>query len=132
MCMDDDAVPAADEDVLDAMGRLLAGAVGAGGCTGTLVLHDDGVVAACSEELDGRPCAGAHCPHAGIVSCRDLLGLGGCDRCLASDWGGWEWQHAVRVGSLAVGQRRCAHHRRVTGRIARPSRPAGWLLFRPR
>ena len=40
-------------------------------CNGCLVLHRDGEVAYCSEELDGGTCSGYDVPHlAGIMACR--------------------------------------------------------------
>ncbi len=40
-------------------------------CEGCLVLHRDGKIAYCSEEVDGGSCAGYGLPHlAGIMSCR--------------------------------------------------------------
>ena len=40
-------------------------------CNGCLVLHRDGMIAFCSEELDGRRCEGYGHPHlAGTMSCR--------------------------------------------------------------
>jgi hypothetical protein len=40
-------------------------------CNGCLVLHRDGEVAYCSEELDGHTCAGYDEPHlAGVLACR--------------------------------------------------------------
>jgi hypothetical protein len=40
-------------------------------CDGCLVLHRDGEIAYCSEELDGRSCAGYDLPHlAGLMACR--------------------------------------------------------------
>ena len=40
-------------------------------CDGCLVLHRDGEIAYCSEELDGKPCAGYDMPHlAGVMACR--------------------------------------------------------------
>jgi len=40
-------------------------------CNGCLVVHRDGVVAYCSEELDGGRCDGYEMAHlAGIMSCR--------------------------------------------------------------
>ncbi|HXQ43096.1 MAG TPA: hypothetical protein VN816_00530 [Acidimicrobiales bacterium] len=40
-------------------------------CNGCLVLHRDGEVAYCSEELDGGACSGYDVPHlAGIMACR--------------------------------------------------------------
>ena len=40
-------------------------------CNGCLVLHRDGEVAYCSEELDGGLCSGYDVPHlAGIMACR--------------------------------------------------------------
>ena len=40
-------------------------------CNGCLVVHRDGTIAYCSEELDARPCAGHEAPHsAGVLACR--------------------------------------------------------------
>ncbi len=40
-------------------------------CGGCLVLHRDGEIAYCSEELDGKHCAGYDMPHlAGVMACR--------------------------------------------------------------
>jgi hypothetical protein len=40
-------------------------------CNGCLVLHNDGEVAYCSEELDGHSCTGYGKPHlAGVMACR--------------------------------------------------------------
>jgi len=40
-------------------------------CNGCLVLHRDGEIAYCSEELDGKPCLGYDAPHlAGVMACR--------------------------------------------------------------
>jgi hypothetical protein len=40
-------------------------------CNGCLVVHRDGVVAYCSEELDGGQCDGYEMAHlAGIMSCQ--------------------------------------------------------------
>jgi hypothetical protein len=40
-------------------------------CDGCLVLHRDGEIAYCSEELDGKQCAGYDMPHlAGVMACR--------------------------------------------------------------
>jgi len=40
-------------------------------CNGCLVVHRDGAVAFCSEELDGGRCDGYEMAHlAGIMSCR--------------------------------------------------------------
>lgn len=40
-------------------------------CNGCLVLHRDGEIAYCSEELDGGTCVGYHVPHlAGVMACR--------------------------------------------------------------
>src|ERR1700694_4671822 len=39
-------------------------------CDGCLVLHRDGEIAYCSEELDGKTCAGYDMPHlAGVMGC---------------------------------------------------------------
>ncbi len=51
-------------------------------CEGCLVLHRDGVVAFCSEELDGRTCAGyGHRHLAGLMSCRVEPRVVRCRRC---------------------------------------------------
>jgi len=51
-------------------------------CNGCLVLHRDGVVAFCTEELDGRSCEGYDLPHiAGIMSCRVTARRVRCHRC---------------------------------------------------
>lgn len=40
-------------------------------CNGCLVLHRDGEIAYCSEEIDGGSCSGYHVPHlAGVMACR--------------------------------------------------------------
>jgi hypothetical protein len=40
-------------------------------CNGCLVLHRDGEIAYCSEELDGKSCLGYDAPHlAGVMACR--------------------------------------------------------------
>lgn len=40
-------------------------------CNGCLVVHRDGEVAYCSEELDGKSCTGYGEPHlAGLMACR--------------------------------------------------------------
>lgn len=40
-------------------------------CNGCLVLHRDGEIAYCSEELDGKDCTGYSEPHlAGVMACR--------------------------------------------------------------
>jgi hypothetical protein len=40
-------------------------------CNGCLVLHRDGEIAYCSEELDGKECLGYDAPHlAGVMACR--------------------------------------------------------------
>lgn len=49
------------------------------GCGGTLIAHLDGAVAACTEELLGRPCLGA--PHLEEAACETVLGPGGCEHC---------------------------------------------------
>jgi len=51
-------------------------------CEGCLVLHRDGEIAFCTEELDGRACAGYHRPHlAGVMSCRVVPQRVRCRRC---------------------------------------------------
>lgn len=117
------AVPAGRRDPA---GQWPAGAVDGGWplsvvCPGTLVVHVDGTAAACSEELDGRCCSGADVAHRQRVSCRDLLGLGGCDTCGTDlgDLGDHDGldddpfvRHAVRVAVMATRRPRCHVHRR--------------------
>jgi hypothetical protein len=51
-------------------------------CNGCLVLHSDGEVAYCSEELDGNSCAGYGEPHlAGVMACRITPRGTRCARC---------------------------------------------------
>lgn len=51
------------------------------GCPGWLVVHDDGDLAGCTEEGNGRRCPGHDVHHAGgALSCRMVVG-GPCDRC---------------------------------------------------
>jgi hypothetical protein len=51
-------------------------------CDGCLVLHRDGMVAFCTEELDGRHCEGYDAPHlAGVMSCRVSPRKVNCRRC---------------------------------------------------
>jgi len=51
-------------------------------CNGCLVVHGDGVVAYCSEELDGGQCDGYEFAHlAGIMSCRVSPRSARCSHC---------------------------------------------------
>lgn len=99
--------------MLAAAAAVLAGVVPAGACPGVLVVHDDGSPAACSEELDGRCCAGPAHQHLGSLSCRELLGMGGCEACAMEAEAGWDdpaWRHAVHRGVLVARRaRRCRH-----------------------
>lgn len=49
------------------------------GCGGTRITHLDGAVAACTEELLGRPCRGG--VHDVVATCEAVLGPGGCEHC---------------------------------------------------
>ncbi len=52
-------------------------------CNGCLVIHRDGLVDYCSEELDGGTCLGHDAPHlAGVLACRVS---GRAFRCLHCD-----------------------------------------------
>ncbi|MHB8682022.1 MAG: hypothetical protein ACYDA2_08010 [Acidimicrobiales bacterium] len=52
-------------------------------CVGQLVVHRDGSVAYCTEEHDGRRCAGEDRPHRrGIFACR--LTVDHCTYCNAA------------------------------------------------
>lgn len=51
-------------------------------CNGCLVVHRDGVVAYCSEGLDGGECVGYEKPHlGGTMSCRVTAHGARCGRC---------------------------------------------------
>jgi hypothetical protein len=51
-------------------------------CNGCLVLHRDGEIAYCSEELDGNDCAGYELPHlAGVMACRVTPRGSRCQHC---------------------------------------------------
>jgi hypothetical protein len=49
------------------------------GCGGTRIVHLDGAVAACTQELLGRPCHGG--THQAVATCEAVLGPGGCEHC---------------------------------------------------
>lgn len=54
-------------------------------CGGCLVLHRDGMVAYCTEELDGRPCIGYGARHlAGTMPCRVAPLIVQCRHCQQS------------------------------------------------
>jgi hypothetical protein len=51
-------------------------------CNGCLVLHRDGQIAYCSEELEGNTCAGYGEPHlAGVMACRVTTRGARCRHC---------------------------------------------------
>lgn len=51
-------------------------------CEGCLVVHRDGLIAFCTEELDGRPCRGHGLPHlGGLMPCRVVPRLVRCLHC---------------------------------------------------
>lgn len=108
------------EEVVSAAMALLDLLSPVGTCPGVLVVHVDGTAAACSEELDGRCCAGGDHPHVGTITCRDLLGSGGCEVCAPvgeeADWDDPAWRHAMRVGVIAAGRDRCRQHLAVRPR----------------
>jgi hypothetical protein len=84
-------------------------------CEGTLILHSDGSAAACSEELQGRPCTGPHAAHqGGTARCEEFLGAGGCEQCALDSWDERAWRHATHLGGFARTQRRCGLHRILT------------------
>ena len=91
-------------------------------CGGTLLVHVDGEPAACTEELEGRCCAGPGTPHAREVPCEDLLGPGGCEVCALETWTPDLWRHAVHVGTMARAARLCRAHTRPRRRA--PVAPA--------
>lgn len=81
-------------------------------CDGSLMLHADGTPAACTEELEGRPCAGLEAEHRGpATSCDELLGAGGCELCTIDAWGDDQWRHAVHLGCSRRHAQRCVAHR---------------------
>ncbi len=80
-------------------------------CGGTLLTHADGTLAACSEELEGRRCAGNQLEHAGgALPCEAVLGAGGCELCSMEQWSPREWTHAVHVGRQRRARLRCTAH----------------------
>jgi hypothetical protein len=57
-------------------------------CEGCLVVHRDGLVAFCTEDLDGRRCPGYHLRHlGGSMSCRVVPRIVHCLHC----------QHALQL-----------------------------------
>ena len=51
-------------------------------CDGCLVIHRDGQVAYCSQEMDGNSCAGYDEPHlAGVMACRVTPRVVRCRHC---------------------------------------------------
>ena len=79
-------------------------------CGGTLLVHFDGEPAACTEELEGRCCAGPGLPHARQLACEAHLGPGACEVCAVEAWTPRMWRHAVHVGTLARSARLCRAH----------------------
>ena len=83
-------------------------------CAGALLVHMDATPAACTEELEGRQCAGLHAEHeGGHVLCQEVLGAGACETCALDAWGVKEWHHAAHLGRAARRAMGCAAHRRV-------------------
>jgi hypothetical protein len=81
-------------------------------CCGTLLVHEDGTAAACTEELAGRCCPGPVFSHlGGSVPCTALLGPEGCELCGCGLWCEPDWGHVTRLAGYARTQRRCALHR---------------------
>jgi len=67
-------------------------------CNGCIVLHRDGAIADCSEELDGRPRAGYDAPHlAGVLACRISARWFGCRHCDTSAVGGGQLRPQPRL-----------------------------------
>lgn len=82
-------------------------------CGGALLVHVDSSPAACTEELEGRCCAGTDAAHrGGTILCQDVLGPGGCETCALESWAEPQWRHAAHVGLIARASRRCATHTR--------------------
>ncbi|MHB8437656.1 MAG: hypothetical protein ACYDD4_00625 [Acidimicrobiales bacterium] len=80
-------------------------------CIGTLLLHLDGSVAACSEEIDGRCCPGADALHSGgTTDCVTELGSGGCETCAFELMTSRDWTHISHVARFA--SRSCSTHLR--------------------
>lgn len=86
-------------------------------CGGALLVHLDSSPAACTEELEGRCCAGPHVVHrAGTLSCQDVLGPGGCETCIFEAYTEREWRHVAHVGVMARSSQRCLAHVRARRR----------------
>jgi hypothetical protein len=84
-------------------------------CGGSLLIHVDGTTAACTEELEGRPCAGTEAAHRRPpCSCEEILGRGACEVCALESWTDDDWRHAAHVGHVARSRSRarCAGRRR--------------------
>ena len=94
-------------------------------CGGALIVHSDGTTAACTEELEGRPCPGTGFTHLRpTVSCADVLGEGACESCVLEAWTDLDWRHAAHIGSLKRHRARCASHtRRSVTATSEPMRP---------
>ncbi len=83
-------------------------------CGGALLVHLDSTMAACTEELEGRCCAGPDAAHrGGIVSCQDVLGLGGCETCAFEQFTEGNWRHVAHVGTMVRARSRCRAHRQA-------------------
>lgn len=89
------------------------GSVGtiSGYCEGALVVHDDGSVALCTQEIEGVGCSGVGLVHVGgTTTCGEFLGVDGCEQCAVEMWEDSDWRHAAHLGRMVCGRRRCKAH----------------------
>lgn len=93
-------------------------------CPGVIIVHEDGSLAACSEELEGRVC-GQPGDHTGSVQCRELFGAAGCEHCSGRQGDAREVRHALHIATMITRQARCPRARKSSttrGPLARSSR----------
>lgn len=93
-------------------------------CSGVIIVHEDGSLAACSEELEGRVCRQPG-DHTGSLQCRELFGAAGCEHCSGCQRDVREVRHALHIATMITRQARCPRARRsstIRGPLARSSR----------
>ena len=85
-----------------------------GQCGGALVVHLDSTMAACTEEFEGRCCAGPDAVHlGGRRSCQEVLGPGACEMCALEALSPRQWRHSVHLALRYRSARVCTAHRHV-------------------